>query len=62
MSTKRIWFYDSVYGQGCVLADGYEEARKEAVKNAGRYADVANVHIASDDEIAFRKAMGGSVE
>ena len=56
----KIWFYDCDYGQGCVQATTYEAARSKAILDAGRAANVSNVRLATDEEINFRKAMGGT--
>lgn len=54
-----IWFYDCDMGQGAVSAPNEEKAHREAMLDAGRNAQVRNVHRPSKDEIEFRRAMGG---
>lgn len=66
MSKKKVpanlWFYDCDMGQGSVRAGNYETAYKRAVLDAGRLAQVRNVHQPTQEEVDFRLAMGGSLD
>lgn len=57
---KKLYLYDTDRGQGAVMAHSIEEARTEAALDAGRSDPPRNVHLATAEETAFRKAMGGS--
>jgi hypothetical protein len=54
-----FWIYDCDHGQGSVEATTEEAARREAVLDAGRDAQVRNVRRPDADEMAFRSAMHG---
>ncbi len=62
MMKLKLWFYDCDYGQGSVRASTYEKAYTEALLDAGRHSGVRNVHLATKDEIEFRKVMGGNID
>lgn len=54
-----FWIYDCDHGQGWVEARTEQAARREAVLDAGRDAQVRNVRRPDRSELAFRRAMGG---
>lgn len=41
------------------MATNLEQAHRKARLEAGSLADVSNLRLATADELAFRKAMGG---
>ena len=55
----QTYLYDCDRGQGSVMATSLEQARRKARLEAGSLADVNNLHLATSDELAFRKVMGG---
>lgn len=54
------WFYDCDYGQGSVEAETVDEARLQALYESGANSGVRNVRQPTQQEVAFRAAMGGS--
>ena len=56
----QTYLYDCDRGQGSVMATNLEQARRKARLEAGSLADVSNLRLATADELAFRKAMGGN--
>lgn len=56
-----VWLYDCDMGQGVVSAPDEDTARREAVQDVGRHAQVRNLHVATPDELAFRRHMGGFI-
>jgi hypothetical protein len=56
----NVYLFDCDMGQGMVRAPDIETATREAILDAGRDADVRNVHLATKDELSFRRGMGGS--
>lgn len=56
----RTYVYDCDRGQGSVMARSLAEARREALADCGRSDPPRNVHLATAEELAFRRAMGGS--
>lgn len=61
MSKKRLYVYDCHFGQSMVVASSEEEARREALLDAGRSADVHNVREADNETIQWHRSMGGYV-
>ncbi len=55
----RRYLYDCLRGQGSVMARSLEQAEVEARADCGRNDPPRNVRLATNREIAFRKAMGG---
>lgn len=53
------YMYDCGRGQGSVMARNLEAAQAEALADCGRNDPPQNIRLATDDEAAFRKAMGG---
>lgn len=59
-SAQALYLYDCDRGQGAVYARSLEEAQRTALLDSGRSDPPRNVHLATAEETAFRKAMGGS--
>ena len=57
---SKLYLYDCDRGQGAVYACSLEEARRTALLDSGRSDPPRNVHLATAEELAFRRAMGGS--
>lgn len=57
---EQVYLYDCGRGQGSVLATSLEQARMRAKLDAGASDPATNVRLATDGELAVRKAMGGS--
>ncbi|UUV44846.1 hypothetical protein RCRUDOLPH_79 [Rhodobacter phage RcRudolph] len=57
---ERVYLYDCDHGQGEVVATNLELAKQRAQREAGSLAGVRNVRQATPEDLAVRKAMGGS--
>lgn len=60
-NTKQIYFFDCGGFQGKVIGIDLEDAQQTAVRYWGTRSPITNMYIATTEEIAVRKAMGGTL-
>jgi len=55
-----LYTFDTDFGQGLVNGKDEEEARRKAIREAGSFAYRGNIKKASQEDLDWRKAMGGT--
>ena len=57
-----LYVYDTDFGQGLVDAPNEEAARRLAIREAGSFAYRGGLRRAAKEDLAWREAMGGTVQ